>query len=184
MRLLRNPPKKPLIQFFYILKASLLLNYLPTCWKTAIIIPILKPGKDKSLSASYRPVSLLSILDKILEKVILHEIKKHVSCNNIIINEQFGFRSNHSTILQLMRVVDTIANEHNRKRLSAMVLLDLNKSFDSVWHDGLLLKLSNQNFPAHILSIISSFLKNRFLTVKINKTYSQLKSIPAGVPKS
>lgn len=130
MRLLRNPPKKPLIQFFYILKASLLLNYLPTCWKTAIIIHIPK---------------LMRVL---------------------------------------MRVVDTIANEHNKKRLSAMVLLDLNKAFDSVWHDGLLLKHNNPNFPAHILSIISSFLKNRFLTVKINKTYSQLKSIPAGVPKS
>lgn len=87
--------------------------------------------------------------------------------NNIIIKEQFGFKSNHSIILQLIRVIEHIADEHNKKRLSAMVLLDLNKAFDTVWYNGLILKLYKNNFPLHIVQIIDSFLKDRNFVVKI-----------------
>lgn len=103
--------------------------------------------------------------------------------NNILIDQQFGFRNNHSIILQLIRVVHHIANEHNKNRLTGMILLDLNKAFDSVWHNGLLLKLDKYNFPDHILKFISSFLANRSFTVKVNKGLSTTRAINAGVPQ-
>lgn len=177
---LKKFSKKLLVQLFHIIQISLRVHYFPNAWEIAVVIPIPKHDKNKTYPSSYRPVSLLSICGKILERIILVELRKHMDTNNIIVNKQFSFRNKHSTILQLIRVIHYIANEHNKNRLTAMVLLDLIKAFDSVCHKGLLLKLHKYKFPDHILKIINSFLSDRSFMVKINKEQSrtgQLKPI-------
>lgn len=79
-----------------------------------------------------------------------------------------------------MRVMGHVADEHNKKRLSAMLLLDL-KAFDTVWQDGLLLKLRNNNFPIHLLKIMHSFLTDRHFKVQVGNDLSSPRLITTGV---
>ncbi|GBN99896.1 hypothetical protein AVEN_211115-1 [Araneus ventricosus] len=81
----------------------------------ANIIVLRKPGKYPKFPQSYRPVSLLSSLGKVFEKMLQRRIKEHYEGNNIIPPEQLGFRENHSTVHQLLRVTDTITEANNNK---------------------------------------------------------------------
>lgn len=181
---LKHLPRKAIVQILYIINSCLRNNHFPDTWKHAIVLPFLKPGKNKLFPSNYRPISLLPTLSKILERVILNRIHKFEKANKIIIPEQFGFRNNHSTTLQLARIVDQATINFNLNKTTALLTLDIEKAFDTVWHDGLIYKLMKYNFPLHLTKIIQSFLKNRSFAVKINwKTVSQPKPIPAGVPQ-
>ena len=105
--LLKNAPTKIIVQLYYIFKKATILAHFPDCWKDATILPIKKPNKSSTLPSSYRPISLLSLLGKLLEKIILSTIHKHLADNHIIINEQFGFQHNHSTIMQYLGLLNT-----------------------------------------------------------------------------
>jgi len=90
------------------------------------------PKPDKSQTSNYRPISLLSILSKVFEKVIHAQICLHLHTENIIVDEQFGFKRKHSIVAQLLRVTEHFAFEINieiKYRKSAMFLLDLKKVF-------------------------------------------------------
>ena len=99
--LLRNLPKKAIVQINYILNACFLLSYFPTSWKKASILLIHKTGKDKLFPQSYQPISLLPSLSKVFGKIILSRVKKHESTHKHIIPEQLGFIEKRSTIQQL-----------------------------------------------------------------------------------
>lgn len=88
---LKNLHKEFLVQLYYILQATLRVNYFPKSWKLAVVIPILKSGKNKIHPSSNRPVNLLSICGKIPEQIISIEFKKHMYSNNILADQQFGF---------------------------------------------------------------------------------------------
>ncbi|GFR33671.1 probable RNA-directed DNA polymerase from transposon BS [Trichonephila clavata] len=103
-------------------------------WKTAVIVPILKPGKDPTDPQSYRPISLLPVLSKIAEKIILARLNDHLDNHKILIPEQHGFRPRLSTSHQLLRVVEFIKEANDRNQCTAAVFLDIQKAFDRVWH--------------------------------------------------
>lgn len=155
----------------------------PTIFKQAKVIPVHKKGKDPKLPTSYRPISLLSSLDKLFEKVIYNRITEFTENNNIINSKQFGFRKEHSTVHQIKRVVNIIENNKALRLSTGVVLLDVEKAFDSVWHDGMIYKLNNLHFPKYIQKIIQSFLKDRSFSVCIENTSSTMRKIPAGLPQ-
>ena len=126
---LKKLPIKPIVQIYYIFKVCLKLSYFLTAWKTAKVIPI--PKQEKPPTAVE---SLLSTISKLFEKIIITHLLTHVNNSNIIIHQQFGFRKNHSCIQQLQRVVEHITLEINKNRVTQLILLDLKKAFDSVWH--------------------------------------------------
>jgi len=98
--------------------------------------------KDKIFSSSFNcPISLLSVLGKVFEKIIHTQICLYLNTENIVIDEQFGFKRKHSAVAQLLHVTEHFAFEINKHRNSAMLLLNLKKTFDSIWHNGLLYKL-------------------------------------------
>ncbi|GFY03241.1 putative RNA-directed DNA polymerase from transposon BS [Trichonephila clavipes] len=101
-------------------------------WKTAVVIPILKPDKNSALAESYRPISLLPVLSKLAEKVILARLNDHLERENILIPEQHGFRPRLSTSHQLLRVVEFIKEGNNKDECTAAVFLDIQKAFDRV----------------------------------------------------
>ncbi|GFS74203.1 RNA-directed DNA polymerase from mobile element jockey [Trichonephila clavipes] len=150
-------------------------------WKTAVVIPILKPGKNSALAESYRPISLLPVLNKLAEKVILARHNDHLERENILIPEQHGFRPRLSTSHQLLRVVEFIKEGNNKDECTAAVFLDIQKVFDRVWHTGLLFKLITYKIPPPLIYLINSYISDHSFTVKINRTFSQLKKINAGV---
>lgn len=155
----------------------------PEIFKTAKVIPVLKKGKDPMLPSSYRPISLLSSLDKLFEKVLYSRIMDFAENNNIINSKQFGFRKEHSTVHQIKRVVNIIENNKALRLSTGAVLLDVEKAFDSIWHDGMIYKLSDLNFPIYTQKIIKSFLNKRSFSVYVENTSSEIRNIPAGLPQ-
>jgi len=159
------------------------LGYFPRAWKTALVLAFPKPGKKQTSPTSYRPISLLSVCSKVYEKILHKQIMNHLEQEKIIINEQFGFRPRHSTVAQLLRITENIALEMNKKRYVAMILLDLQKVFDSVWHRGLLYKLYNSGIPVAIIKIIHSYLMDRRFVVSFSGEKSTAYRVEAGVPQ-
>lgn len=91
-----------------------MLSYFPTKWKEAVTIPVRKPGKPASDVSSYRPISVLPTMSKIFDRIILTRMKAHVEDRQLIPNFQFGFRSEHSTTHQLLRVMNQIKTGFDR----------------------------------------------------------------------
>jgi len=125
---------------------------------------IIKPGKQPTDVTSYRPISLLSVLSKLLEKLLLHRLLSDPRSQDWIPSHQFGFRKAHSTIQQCHRLT-TIINKtlEDRKHCSA-VFLDISQAFDKIWHKGLLLKIQETLPPAYF-DILKSYLQSRQLVV-------------------
>ncbi|GFY00859.1 RNA-directed DNA polymerase from mobile element jockey [Trichonephila clavipes] len=157
------------------------LRYFPNAWKTAALIPILKPGKNPKLADFHRPISLLPILSKLAEKITSTKLNDFLERENILTPEQHGFRPRLSTSHQLLRVVEYIKDGIDRNQYAAAVFLDIQKAFDIVWHTGLLFKLITYKIPPPLILLLKSCINDRTLTVKINRTYSQIKSAKAGI---
>jgi hypothetical protein len=121
-----------------IFNSCLKLCSFPKKWRHATVIPIPKPGRDHSDPSNYRPISLLSSISKILERVILKRLNAFISGHNILPNHQFGFRAAHSTSHQLNRVVRHVKNTRAQEESTGVLLLDVERAFDSVWLDALL----------------------------------------------
>jgi len=108
-RILKELPKKGIVLLTYIFNAVFHLQYMPQAWKKAEVIMILKPGKPADYALSYRPISLLPILSKLFEKLLLKRLKPFLMDQGIIPDEQFGFRKSHSTIEQVHRLTSVIS---------------------------------------------------------------------------
>ena len=175
------------VDFFHhlakIFNKCLELGYFPSRWKLAKVIPIHKPGKDPTDAKSYRPISLLSSISKLFEKLILRRILEFADQNNIFLREQFGFRKGHSTVHQLTRVTNIIRRNKSVSKTTAMALLDVEKAFDNVWHDGLVYKLHRCNFPIFLVKIIKNYLSGRSFRVCLNNSQSDTFNVDAGVPQ-
>lgn len=103
-------------------------GYFPSAFKKAKVIPIAKKGKDPHLPTSYRPISILNILDKVFEKIIQKRLLLFTNINNIINKEQFGFRKEHSTVHQLQRVINIIDLNKTNRTSTGIVFLDIEKA--------------------------------------------------------
>lgn len=181
--MIKNCSRKCIVALVYIFNACLAKSYFPDKWKEATMIPILKPGKPSNSSKSYRPISLLPCISKLFERIVLNLMVQHIEANNTIPDHQFGFRSGHSTTHQVKRITNIIRTGFSQGNGTGIVLLDLQCAFDSVWHNGLTLKLFDMGFPTPIIKLIRSFLKDRSFTVKVGQHTSTQKSMIAGVPQ-
>jgi len=170
--------KKNILQLTKIINRGFKLCYFPNISR---IISIPKPGKNLQLPESYRPIALLSSLSKIYERSILFHLQNSVSGK--IREEQFAFRRNHSTTLQLTKLIDQLSANLNQGIQTAAVFLDVEKAFDCVWHDGLLHKMMKMDIPLQLIKIIESFLSDRTFSVKIESQNSSLRIGRAGVPQ-
>lgn len=181
--LIKALPPTAITLFVLIINACLQLSYFPAAWKHAKVIPIRKPNKPASHPNSYRPISLLSSLSKILERIILTRLNQHLICNDIIPPEQHGFRTQFSTITQLHTLTSHIKNSLTNKLSTGLISLDIEKAFDRVWFNGLTYKLIKINTPSYLTKIIYNFLQNRSFQVHINGKSSTNRDIPYGVPQ-
>jgi len=151
-------------------------------WKSSIVILILKPGKPTNFATSYRPISLLPVIGKLFEKIILKRLRPIIESHKIIPDAQFGFRAHHSTIQQVHRLVDKISSSFENKNYCPAVFLDVAQAFDRVWHNGLLYKLK-LFLPAPLYLLIRSYLENRTFKVHQDNSFFSIFPILAGVPQ-
>ena len=159
------------------------LGFFPTSFKTAKITPIFK-SKSPLLSSNYRPISLLPVLAKIFEKKIYSELTNYVQNNNILCNQQSGFRKNFSTQITITKVLQNIITAIENKETSICIFLDLKKAFDMVDHTILLRKLEIYGVRGLSLSLFSSYLSNRAQYVQVDgyssDIFPQIRGIPQG----
>ena len=182
-KLIKNFSQKVIVQLTYIINAILVHGYYPMAWKTAVVVPIRKPNKDASDPKNYRPISLLSAISKIAEKVILSRLNEIIKNKNLIIEEQFGFREGHGSDMQVARIANAITKNYSKGNVTSMALLDIEKAFDTVWTDGIIYKLIKSGIPKAFCRLLANYLKNRKFVVKIEEKLSTTRQIGAGVPQ-
>lgn len=169
----------PLVTLF---NRSLNEGIFPDPWKVANVTPIFKKG-ERSLPSNYRPVSLLSCVGKLFERVVFKYIYNFFLDNNLLYKYQSGFLPNHSTVYQLIDIYHHICQSFDAKQFSCMVFCDISKAFDRVWHKGLIFKLKENGIDGQMLNWISDYLSNRKQRVVLQTASSTLQSISAGVPQ-
>jgi hypothetical protein len=128
----KNLPPKTIILLTYIFNAMFRLSYFPDTWKSALIITILKSGKQPDIPESYRPISLLPTFGKIFEKLLLKRLVTIALKQNALSSFQFCFRAKHATFHQLHRVVDHIATSLKTRKYCSGLFLDVAQAFDTV----------------------------------------------------
>ncbi|GFS91775.1 probable RNA-directed DNA polymerase from transposon X-element [Trichonephila clavipes] len=180
-RMTKNFSLKAILILTILINKILTLNYFPKAWKEAIIFPILKPGKNKKIPSSYRPISLLSTLSKITESIILTRLKEFLYTNNIINPNQYGFTNKLSTLHPLLNLTEAISEGFQSKKSTGAVFLDIQKAFDRVWLTGLTYKLINYNIPPPLVFLLHSYNSNRSYQVRVKDTLSTSKFINCGV---
>ena len=154
----------------------------PDILKNAKIIPVFKKG-NKKLPENYRPISLLSCTNKLLESVLEKRFRSYLDNNKILYDYQFGFRAGHSTCHALLDTVNTIRGHLDNGSCVLGLYLDLKKAFDTVDHDILLRKAENYGFRGKAYTLLSSYLHNRKQCTFVNNVYSRYQHISTGVPQ-
>ena len=144
------------------------LGYIPTAWKIATLRMLLKPDKLPSLTISYWPISLISSIMKLFERVIEQRLRSHLEQIGFINKHQSGFRRAKSTDDHLFRLSQFIVESFNRVEHVVAAFLDVEKAFDNVWHNGLRYKIFQLDLPTKMTRWLSDFLVGRVIQVNVN----------------
>jgi len=169
----------PILQSLF--QQSLDTHEVPNDWKQANIVPIFKKG-DRTKPSNYRPVSLTAVASKMLEHIVVSAIMDHLDTNNILHENQHGFRTRRSCETQLLLSTDDITNLMNQGLQVDMAILDFAKAFDKVPHRRLAEKLSYFGIR-YTLSWVNAFLHGRQQQVVIDGESSRLSNVTSGVPQ-
>ena len=165
-----------------VINLSFATGIFPDLCKIAKVIPIFKK-ENELLCENYRPISLLPVFSKIIEKTIYIQLYNYLTKNNLIYNRQFGFRSGHSTDHALISLTEGLKSHMDKGLFSAEVFIDLQKAFDTVNHQILIEKLPKYGIKGTSCNIISSFLSNRKQFVSIQGFDSEILEVKCGVPQ-
>ena len=161
---------------------SLILRSFSDACKIAKIKSLFKKG-SKTDPPYYRPISLLLLLFKVFERVVLDQTKEFVSLNKILYDYQSGFRKNHSTDTCFSFLNEKILKGFHDGLLTLMIMIYLQKAFDTINHDILLKTLSIMGFSDCTVKWFQSYLSNRESTVNLENSFSEVSSISCGVPQ-
>ena len=170
------------VTIFYILvivNTSVVTGIYPDPWKHPYVIPVYKSGDTENVE-NYRPISLLCIISKILEKVVAIQLVNFLEINQLLCEEQHGFRPKLSTETALLKITNKIYSNIENKRISLLLLLDLSKAFDSVHHYTLMAKLAKVNVDSFWFE---SYLTGRIQSVRMGSTFSSPLDVTFGVPQ-
>ena len=147
------------------------------------MIPILKHGKQRNQVDSYRPIILTSCACKLMERIINNRLTWILESENLLVDEQAGFRKNRSTEDQIAYIAQEIEDGFQEKKQTTIVWVDLEKAFDKVWKEGLILKLLNNNISHRMLNWITNYLTNRKAVVNMQGKRSKTAILQNGVPQ-
>ena len=155
---------------------------LPQDWKGAIITPLHKKG-EKEFASNYGPISLTSIVCKVMESIIKDDILAYMVSNKLLTNLQHGFVPGKSCQSNLLLMLNFLTELIENETDTDLVYLDFAKAFDSVPHNRLICKLHNYGFSGHLLLWIRNFLSHRRQKVRVNNTLSNWENVSSSVPQ-
>jgi hypothetical protein len=161
---------------------SIACGYFPTQWKTARVTPVHKSGSrtDKN---NYRPISILCIVSKLLERHYHNNITAHLRSYHLLYRGQSGFRRQHSCESAIVMLVDTWLTNIEHEKLNGVTLIDFRKAFDMINVDFLISKLKCYRFDDTLITWMHSYLTGRYQCVQIRNNTSSLAPISFGVPQ-
>lgn len=154
----------------------------PSNLKVSLLRPIHKSGSQSDIN-NFRPISLLSTLNKIVEKVIAEQLMTFLENNSILNTAQFGFRRGRSCEEAAFTLTNLIGSSIGRNESCVAIFCDLSKAFDTIDHPRLLNKLHRLGVRGRALSLLRSYLINRQQIFKLNDESSEPSSVPCGVPQ-
>ena len=167
---------KPLETLFNI---SFITRIVPNSFKVAEVIPVY----SQTNLCNYRPISLLSIFNKLLEKLMFKRLIDFIEKNNMFYDRQFGFKAKHSTDHAILSIIDKIQRASDKSDFSCGIFLDFSKAFDTVNHKILLKKVEYYGVRGIARNWFASYLYNRQQTVVINNTASDPQNFTCGIPQ-
>lgn len=170
---------EPLLILF---KRSLRECKFPSAWKLATVLPLFKKN-ESFLPSNYRPISLLSSVGKLFERIVHKYLHNYLIDNNLLYKYQSGFVKGHSTVYQLIEIYHNICSSLENKQQTCMTFFDISKAFDRVWHRGLLIKLYAYGIKGNILSWVKNYLLDRKQQVILGNSTSSIGYLKAGVPQ-
>ena len=179
-RLLKETARQIAPSLTVLFNKSLRTGVLPRDWKLANVVPVHKK-ENKEQVENYRPISLLSLIPKALEKCVFNKIKDHVFAQ--INNDQHGFVPGKSCVTQLIEVFEYIGRELDLGKQIDVIYLDMSKAFDRVSHMQLLKRLRDFGFSINILSWFRSYLKDRRQQTTVLGATSSALPVTSGVPQ-
>ena len=153
----------------------------PDCLEVSLVAPVFKNVGEWFTAKSYHSVSLLSVVSKVFEKLVFNTVVDHLAKCGLLSDLQYGFRSSQSTKNLITVISDRIARAFNRSGATRAVALDISKTFDKVWHAGLLHKLTSYEISGQTFGRISSSLSNRWFRVFLEGKSSKEYPFNAGV---
>ena len=160
-------------------------GHFPTSFKKAQITPLIKkPGLDCHIPASYRPISNLSTISKLLERLVLTRIMSHIEKSSAVDTFQSAYRTGYSTETALLRVTNGILEAIDMQQTVILVALDQSAAFDCIEHDILIRRLEHSfGITGEVLSWMRSYLQSRSSYVRLQSSSSEVISVEYGVPQ-
>ena len=162
-----------------IINTSIVTGIYPSIWKHSLINPKHKKG-DTDNPSNFRPLSILPVLSKILEKVVATQLMEHLENNQLISNTQHGFRKHLSTETALLQLTNAIYKNIDNKKISLLMLFDLSKAYDSISHEKLINKLSEVSVDSFWFE---DYLRRRVQSVRMGNIISDSKGVNYGIPQ-
>jgi hypothetical protein len=168
---------------YKVFKCSIDQGIFPDQLKIAKVTPIFKGGELLNVG-NYRPISVLSVFSKILERILYNKIFQHLSTNNILYKNQYGFKKNNSTEHAILHITQCITDSFEKSKFTLGIFVDLSKAFDTIDHKILFKKLKHYGIKGNFLKLIKSYLSNRKQFVHFDQSSrSKLLEITCGVPQ-
>lgn len=166
----------------FLFNQSLYQGCFPNVFKTALVLPIYKKGTKTDVE-NYRQISLLNSLSKALEKAVANRTSDYLDSNNLFSESQHGFRPKRSVETASYCLVNHIHQKIDDKQYVVSLLFDLSKAFDTICSKNMTTKLRALGFPNNIINWITSYMSNRNMIVKCNRSVSDPQPIQLGVPQ-
>ena len=165
-----------------IFNRSLSTSTVPKKWKMGHIRAIHKKGSKKTCT-NYRPISLTSIVCKIMEGIVRDEVMEYMKIHSYFSKQQFGFMPYRSTVLQLLKLIDEWTEALDNGNTIEAIYMDIQKAFDTVPHKRLIHKLEMYGLTGNLLNWLNDFLNDRYQYVGVNGVTSSPKQVTSGVPQ-
>jgi len=169
-----------------LLNASLRNSMVPASWKLGVLHPLHKPGKDPNKIESYRPISLLSCIGKLADRIITNRLVFYVESNSLLSSSQAGFRKHRGTDDVGMAMVSDI---HRARKNTAgatdhiVIPIDFEKAFDKMQHSKFIKICRTKGIPAYLVAWYWAYLRERRYCVRVGESYSTTSCFALGVPQ-
>ena len=156
---------------------------LPLAWKQAVVVPILKPGKEAENPGSYRPIALTVVICKIMERMVTDRLVYKLEKEGWFTLIQSGFRRGRNAMDSVISLDSDVKKAMVNKEGVVAVFLDIEKAYDMLWKEGLIIKLYDAGVRGRMLNWIQDFLKNRVIQVRVGEAMSNGTYIENGTPQ-